>query len=45
MGGRLPRELWGHSVLYSIRQFSMIRLACAMVMNQFSFRHSVAPSI
>jgi 4-methoxybenzoate monooxygenase (O-demethylating) len=27
-------------VLYSIRQPSMDRLACAIVMNQCSFRHS-----
>ena len=35
-----PRELCVLSVLYSIRQLSMILLACAIVTNQCSFRHS-----
>ena len=39
-GVRSPSELCGRSVLYSIRQFSIIRLACAIVTNQCSFKHS-----
>jgi hypothetical protein len=35
----LPIELRGRSELYSIRYSSMTLRACAMVMNQCSFKH------
>ncbi len=34
------RVLWGRSVLYLLRQPSMIRRACAILMNQRPLKHS-----
>src|SRR5207253_4565933 len=39
-GVRFPSELCGRSVLYSMRQASMMLRACAKLMNQCSLRHS-----
>lgn len=40
MGVRFPRELWGRSSLYFLRQSSISRLVSSSFPNQWAFRHS-----